>query len=175
MNDAVFYALAEVAMALAGFSGIAAAFRLRGKNAWTATELRMLWFLIIDSFLVVFLSLLPIPLHLGGMPHDLLWTICTVLLGVWYIVGNLSFQGKRKNQVVKYFSKGSIMLLLLKGTTVFGFIVMIALWLSIFDFIVPRGQAMYVGGLVTLLAIAAVEFLFFIERARRNRSRLSVK
>jgi len=38
----------------------------------------------------------------------------------------------------------------------------VALWLSVFDFVVPRGQGSYVVGLIVLLAFAAVEFLFFI-------------
>ena len=39
-----------------------------------------------------------------------------------------------------------------------------ALWLSALNVLIPRGQAMYVFGLMTLLGFAAVEFLFFIGR-----------
>ena len=38
----------------------------------------------------------------------------------------------------------------------------IALWLSVWDLVLPLGQAMFVLGLMVLLAFAAVEFLFFI-------------
>jgi hypothetical protein len=38
----------------------------------------------------------------------------------------------------------------------------VALWLSAWDVLVPRSQAVYVLGLIALLAFAAVEFLFFI-------------
>ena len=38
----------------------------------------------------------------------------------------------------------------------------IAMWLSVWDLVVPLGQAMFVLGLIVLLAFAAVEFLFFI-------------
>jgi hypothetical protein len=38
----------------------------------------------------------------------------------------------------------------------------IALWLSAFDFIVRRGQTVFVLGLLLLLVFAALEFLFFI-------------
>jgi hypothetical protein len=38
----------------------------------------------------------------------------------------------------------------------------IALWLSVFDFIVRRGQAVFVLGLLMLLVFAVLEFLFFI-------------
>jgi hypothetical protein len=38
----------------------------------------------------------------------------------------------------------------------------VALWLSAFDCIVRRGQAIFVLGLIVLLMYAALEFLFFI-------------
>jgi hypothetical protein len=38
----------------------------------------------------------------------------------------------------------------------------LALWLSAWDVLVPRGQAIYVLGLIALLAFAALEFQFFI-------------
>ena len=38
----------------------------------------------------------------------------------------------------------------------------VALWLSAFDCIVRRGQAIFVLGLLMLLMYAAIEFLFFI-------------
>jgi hypothetical protein len=38
----------------------------------------------------------------------------------------------------------------------------VALWLSACDFIVRRGQAVFVLGLMILLLFAALEFLFFI-------------
>ena len=44
----------------------------------------------------------------------------------------------------------------------------VALWLSAGDLGVPRGQAMYVFGLIVLLAFAAVEFLFFIGLTARQ-------
>lgn len=165
MNEAIFYALTEVAIALAGFSGIAAAFRLRGENAWSPTELRVLWFLIIDSFLVVFLSFIPIALHLATVSTDLIWAVCSVLLAAWFIFGNLVvFQGERRKRVLKQ-AKTTITASLFKIITVIALIIALCLVLSAFDFLVPRGQAIYVGGLLALLAFAAVEFLFFIGRA----------
>jgi len=38
----------------------------------------------------------------------------------------------------------------------------VALWLSVFNCIVRRGQAIFVLGLLMLLMYAAIEFLFFI-------------
>jgi hypothetical protein len=42
------------------------------------------------------------------------------------------------------------------------FVMGIALWLSVFELVFTRSQALYVLGLMTLLVFVAVEFLFFI-------------
>lgn len=166
MNDAIFYSLAEVSMALAGFSGIAAAFRLRGKNAWSAIELRVLWFLIIDSFLVVFLSFLPVLLFLGGVAEEMIWAICSIMLGAWFVLGNfLGFRDNRRRHVIKRVSRVPLIAFLFNIVMVVALIVAACLWLSAFDVLIPRGQAVYVGGLVVLMAFAVIEFLFFIGRA----------
>jgi hypothetical protein len=55
---------------------------------------------------------------------------------------------------------------ILYGVFIVALVMDVALWLSAFDLIVRRGQAVFVLGLVTLLAFAAVEFLFFIGSCR---------
>jgi hypothetical protein len=64
MNEGVLYTLAQVATTLAGFSGLVVVFRARGTQGWSSMELRILWFLLGDSFLVLFFALLPVPLCL---------------------------------------------------------------------------------------------------------------
>ena len=55
-NEYVLYTLALVATTLAGFSGLVVVFRVRGAQAWSRAELRTFWFLLGDSFLVLFLT-----------------------------------------------------------------------------------------------------------------------
>jgi len=62
MNEYILYTLAQVAATLAGFSGLVVIFRVRGVQAWSRAELRTFWFLLGDSFLVLFFSLLPTPI-----------------------------------------------------------------------------------------------------------------
>ena len=163
MNEEVLYALAQAAMTLAGFSGFVAGFRLRGKNAWSPTELRALWFLIIDSFFVVFLSFLPIPLNVGGVAEGIIWTVCSLLLGIWFVIGNFfAFQGERRERAMKQLIRVPVITVMLYCVNVLAVLVAICLWLSAFDVLIPRGEAVYVGGLITLMAFAALEFLFFI-------------
>src|SRR5262245_22554638 len=99
MNESVLYTLAEVSVTLAGFSGVVVAFRVSGIHAWSPTELRVLWLLIGDSFLVLLFSLLPIPLVLANWSQDAIWSFCNVLLGLWFLVVDfLVVRGERRDR-----------------------------------------------------------------------------
>jgi hypothetical protein len=171
MNETILNTLAEVAITLAGFSGVVVAFRLRGAHSWSPTELRILWLLIGDSFLVLFFSLLPFPLAIANWSDDALWGICNALLGSWFIIGNLlALRGERRDRAARQLITVPVI------TPIFYIVVLVALamgvvlWLSALDLLVPRGQAVYVLGLIVLLAFAAVEFLFFIGLVSRSSS-----
>ncbi len=139
------------------------AFRVRGARAWSQTELRVLWFLICDCFLIVFLALLPLPLALFDWSPDLLWAVCSGLLGSWFLVGNfLALWGERRDRAANQKITIPVITQFLYGIYVMALVMGIALWLSVWDLVVPRGQAIFVLGLMLLLAFAAVEFLFFI-------------
>jgi len=89
MSEQSLDTLANVAITLAAFSGVVVAFRVGGAHTWSPTELRVLWFLICEYFLVVFLTLLPLPLALFNWSPDEVWGLCSALLGSWFIIGNL--------------------------------------------------------------------------------------
>jgi hypothetical protein len=169
MNEAVLNTLAEVAITLAGFSGVAVVFRLRGAHSWTPTELRVLWFLIGDSFLVLFFSLLPFPLALANWSPEALWGFCNALLGSWFIIGDvLALRGERRDRVAQQLITVPVITPILYAMSIGALAMGITLWLSALDLLVARGQAVYVLGLITLLAFAAVEFLFFIGLVSRQ-------
>lgn len=163
MNETVLNTLAEVAITFAGFSGVAVAFRLRGAHTWSPTELRYLWLLIGDSFAVLFFSLLPFPLALANWSDDALWGVCNALMGFWFIVVDLlALLGERRDRVARQLITVPVITPILYVMSVGASAMIIALWLSALDLLVARGQAVYVLGLIVLLAFAAVEFLFFI-------------
>jgi hypothetical protein len=169
MNETILNTLAEVAITLAGFTGVVVAFRLRGAHSWSPTELRILWLLIGDSFLVLFFSLLPFPLALGNWSHDALWGFCNALLGSWFIIGNLlALRGERRDRLAQQLVTVPVITQIFYVVVVVAFAMGIALWLSAWDVLVARGQAVYVLGLIALLAFAAVEFLFFIGLVSRR-------
>jgi hypothetical protein len=163
MNETVLNTLAEVAITLAGFSGVVVVFRLRGAHSWSPTELRILWLLIGDSLLVLFFSLLPFPLALANWSHDALWGFCNALLGSWFIVGDLlALRGERRDRAAQQLLTVPVITPILYVVVIVALVMGIALWLSALDLLVARGQAIYVLGLIALLAFAAMEFLFFI-------------
>lgn len=163
MNESVLYIMAEVGVTLAGFSGLVVVFRGRRSHQWSRTELRTLWFLIGDSLLVLLFALLPLPLALWSWPPDAIWGVCSALLGTWFLVGNiLVIRGERRDRTQQELVQVPVITSLFHVNIVVAFIMALSLWLSVFDLLVPRGQAIYVLGLITLIVFAAVEFLFFI-------------
>ena len=163
MNAQVLDTLANVAITLAAFSGLVVVFRVRGAHTWSPPELRVLWFLIGDCFLVVFLALLPPPLALFNWSPDTLWAVCSALLGSWLIIGNLlALWGERRDRAANQWITIPVVTPIIYGMQLVALVMGIVLWLSVWDLVAPRGQAIFVLGLIVLLAFATVEFLFFI-------------
>jgi hypothetical protein len=163
MNESILYTLAEVSVSLAGFSGVVVAFRLRGIQGWSPTELRVLWLLIGDSFLILLFSLLPIPLALANWSQDALWGFCNALLGLSFIVIDLFvFRAERRDRAKRQHITVPVISPILYALMIAAVGMGIALLLSALNLIVPRGQAVYVLGLMFSLAFAALEFMFFL-------------
>ena len=163
MNEALLFTIAEIGIVLAGFSGVVAAFHLPETRTWSPTEIRVLWFLIGDGILVVFFSLLPVPLSLANWPETTLWGFCSAILGSWFIVGFLiAIRGELRDRDAGQRVVVPVITQILYVVSATALLMGVVLWLSVWDFIVPRGETTYVVGLITLLAYASVEFLFFI-------------
>jgi hypothetical protein len=166
VNEGILYSIATVASTLAGFSGAVFVFRQQAMRDWAETEQRYLWFLIGDSFLVVLFALLPVPLMLTGLALDYLWAILSALLGTWFFIAiAIALRGEVRDRRNGHSRSISFVTPLLGVLSIVAVAMGIALWLSAIGFIVPRGQAIYVFGLLLLLTIAALEFMFFIGRA----------
>lgn len=155
--------LANVAITLAAFSGVVVAFRVRGARTWSPTELRVLWFLVGDSFLVLFFALLPLPMALANWSSDAIWGLCSALLGSWFLVGFfLAIRGERRDRAAEQWITIPVITPILHAIYLVALVMGIVLWLSVLGLLLPRGQAIYVFGLIVLLAFAAVEFMYFI-------------
>jgi hypothetical protein len=164
MNEAILYTIAELGIALAGFSGVVIAL-LPGARNWTATELRLLLLLLGDSFLVVLYAILPVTLALTPVSLDWIWGVSNAALGSWFIVGNgLALRGEWRDRKESRTHVIPVITPVLYSIFVIASVMGIALWLAAIDVVVPRGQAAYVFGLITLLIFGALEFMYFIGR-----------
>jgi hypothetical protein len=169
VNEPALYIFAEVAITLAGFSGLVVAFRSRGAQGWSPTELRVLWLLLTDSFLVLLFALLPIPMNLAGWHDDVIWGSGSALLGTYFLVTNvLAIRGELRDRALHRLVTVPVITRLIYFLSLAAFPMGIALWLSVGNVLVPRGQAVYVLGLIMLLAFGALEFLFFIALVSRQ-------
>jgi hypothetical protein len=75
--------VAEVAIALAGFSAVVAVFRRTQGAAWTPAEVNGLWIMMEVSFGLIFLSLLPLALEQTALAGKLLWAVACGVLGTF--------------------------------------------------------------------------------------------
>ena len=75
----------------------------------------------------------------------------------------LAFLGERKDRMLCQVTIVPVITPILIGmSAAIAPLMAVALWLSVFDCIMRRGQAIVVLGLLMLLMYAAIEFLFFI-------------
>ena len=164
MNEGVLYTLAGLAMSFAGFSGLVVTLPTRdGTQTWSPVELTMLGLLIGDSLLVLFLALLPVPLALANWSSDQIWTLCSALLGSWFLVGDfLAVRGEIRDRRTRQSIPNPVIAPVRYPIYVVAIVMGVVLWLSAWNLVFARGQALYVLGLMVLLAFAAVEFLFFV-------------
>ena len=161
MNEDVFYTLAGLAMSFAGFTGVVVV--LPRERTWTARERRMLWFLITDSFLTLFLAMLPVVLALAEWSLDMIWVFCGALLASWFSRG--AFVSVRADERDTHSSEATDQDITARQrwtVSAMSLVMAVVMWLSVFDILVPRGQAVYVTGLLVLLGFSAMEFLYFI-------------
>ena len=86
MDSELLFTIAEVAVAFAGFSGIAVALRRSSPNGLSPHARRSLWYLVIDCLVVLFFAFLPALLAQFEVETARLWAISNAALGVAHIV-----------------------------------------------------------------------------------------
>ena len=102
-------------------------------------------------------------LALANWSLDVVWGFCSALLGSWFILGDLlALRGEVRDRKAQLSIINPVITPVRYGIYVVALAMGTALWLSVWDLVFARSQALYVLGLMVLLAIAAVEFLFFI-------------
>lgn len=164
MNESLLLTLAGLGMSFAGFSGLAVTLPTRrDEERWTPVQLRMLGLLIGDSFAVLFLALLPLALSLAGLAVDTIWAVCSGVLGAWLLLADLiAIRGELRDRSANRSVENPVAAPVRHAIYAAAFGMGVILCLSAINLIFPRGQFLFVLGLMLLLAFAAVEFLYFL-------------
>jgi hypothetical protein len=85
-QESTLLTIAEIAVAFAGFSGIAAALRTRGE--WHPFDLYRTSLMLLNTFAVVVLSLLPVSLHYFGVSGAALWRVSSSVMFLYPVLGS---------------------------------------------------------------------------------------
>ena len=93
-----FDTIAEVSVALAGFSGLAAAFRTRRMRDWAEWERIWFWYILSWSFGSLLFSLLPAVLGGLGLVPSVVWSLSSLLLAL-FILASVGFGARRGSQL----------------------------------------------------------------------------
>jgi hypothetical protein len=86
MDTDLLYTISEIAVAFAGFSGIAVVLRRSAPGGLSPHARRTLWYLVVDCLVVVFLAFLPVLLLQFGCAEDRLWAIANAVVGLCHLV-----------------------------------------------------------------------------------------
>jgi hypothetical protein len=152
--------LSEVAIALAGFTGIVAVLGRRAGGQWDPLEWLRLRMLLETSLGVVFLSLIPVLLHQLEALQGALWRVGNGLQALVHVAGIvllwLRFRKLEPSQwppeerwLTAALVPISIAIVLLQGSFVLGKLA-------------PYGFFLFLLGLIYLLAIAALHFVLLL-------------
>jgi hypothetical protein len=150
----VLQSIAEIAIGLAGFSGLVAAFAQRPGHTWKGDQKVRIVILVILSFGMMIAALLPFALSgiseseavVWGVPMVSFSTVALFMLGYW------AFKA-RKYGFRLQFPFISLPIIALAST------MQIVTLLSGFGLIVPYSPAVLVAGMLSVLLFAATMFL----------------
>ena len=155
--------IAEVAIGLAGFSGLVAAFGQRSDQSWRSDQKARIVYLVTLSFVVITTSMLPSAISGWSKSASLVWGIPMVTCGaltltsllVWIVLS-------RRHGYKLQFPRTSILVLSASGT------LQLAVLLSGFGVILPYSPALFVLGLLSVLVFCANMFLALLHMTWRD-------
>ncbi len=154
--------VSELALALAGFSGIVIVFG-RWKDADVAFEGYRIKLLLLASFGAMFLALTPVLFQQMGMTEPSLWILSNLLMGLF----SLMFVAVLWNPTRRYMRKHPNMFYVpLLSAILIGYALNISVQLMAAAGLVPLSRSgVFLAGLYWLLAHSAIQFarLLFVK------------
>ena len=170
-SQGLLLAIAQIAVALAGFSGLVVATRGASPTGWSTRDIWSLTWMFGASLGALFLALLPILLFFLGLQPEVIWTGASLLMAAFMVVFSLtmSFSSRKLTRLgerprVRYFSSGATLMLLTCGC------------LAGFGALGILGQAttgVFVLGLMACLLVSALALVVFLMIFARGTKTLS--
>jgi hypothetical protein len=151
--------MAEVGIALAGFTGIVSVLGRRARGDWTPVELARMRLLLEASLGVVFFAFIPVLLKRAVASPDIVWRTCNVFLAVFQMSVVLHFFRRA-------LLKGPSTLLPAERRVIYplgaaGLAVTVA-QLFAGAGLVAEASVTYLLGLIWLLLIASLTFVYLL-------------
>jgi peptidoglycan/LPS O-acetylase OafA/YrhL len=146
--------IAEIAIGLAGFSGLVAAFGQRPGHSWKDDQKTRIVFLVILSFAMIIAAILPFalsgindsPALIWGLPMVAYSVVALTLLVYWIVLA------RRRNYSLQFPVMSLVIILIAAGLQVLA-------GLSGLGLIFPFSPVIFVFGLLAILLFSANMFL----------------
>src|SRR5436190_1320803 len=170
-SDGFLLTVSQIAVALAGFSGLVVAIRGGSSTGWHPRDIWSLSWMFGASIGPLFLALLPILLSFFHLPEEIVWTVANLVMGAFMLIFALTmaFSGRRLTKLghrprVRYFPIAATLLLSICGC--------LAALAALGIFRQVRVGVFALGLIACLLvsALALVVFLVILARAAKTRS-----
>lgn len=159
-DEGLFLAIAQIAVTLAGFSGLVVAIRGAPPTAWQPRDIWSLSWMFGTSLGALFLALLPLVLAIFHLPDGLLWTVASLAMCAFMIVFSvaMALSGRRLTRLghwprVRYFPIAAPSLLLMSG---------FLSGLGGAGMFPQAGIGFFVLGLIACLLVAALSLVVFL-------------
>jgi len=166
-QEGFFIGVAQIAVSLAGFSGLVVAIRSAPSSRWRARDLWSLAWMLGSSLGALFFALLPLLFRLFRLSEAFVWTVATSAMSI-YMLGfgiAMALSGRRLTRLghparVRYFPTVATVLMVGVGLSIGA--AAIGIW--------PR-VGLFGSGLIAFLLVSAlslVVFLVVLARAARS-------
>ena len=151
-TQSVLTTVAEISVALAGFTGVVAVLGNRRNHDWTAEERLQLRTLVETSLTALFASFAPNVLYLVVTSEPSVWRWANLILGALHLANLVAFQRRAKEAKPTASQKGLL---------VIGIAFIFAHFLA-FAGVMPWYVLIFIVGLLQQLFIAALNFVLLL-------------
>ena len=145
--------IAQLSVAMAGFSSVVVAYGHRHEQGWTASDRIRLSLLVGDSLAVMFFALMPLVLQTYGAGPNFTWGLPSAALGAYVLVRGVMMLPRVRGNVGK--DNNSLHPLVIFLTTLCQFGTVVLQVLNVFD----PASGHFVAGLWLILSSASLQFL----------------